>query len=47
MNSPDELFATSEPFCTQNSKFAMGKGYTAEDMLMKTEPFANQLLYAS
>ena len=47
MNSPDELFATSEPFCTQNSKFAMGKGYTAEDMLMKPEPFANQLLYAS
>ena len=47
MNSPDELFDTSEPFCTQNSKFAMGKGYTEEDMLMKPEPFANQLIYAS
>lgn len=47
MNSPDELFDTSEPFCTQNSKFVMGKGYTEEDMLMKPEPFANQLIYAS
>lgn len=47
MNSPDELFTTSEPFCTQNSRFALGIGYNEVDMLVEPEPFYNQLVYAS
>ena len=47
MNSPDELFHTSEPFTTQNSEFKMGKGFDAEDMLAEPTPFPNQLLYCS
>ena len=47
MNSPDELFHTSEPFTTQNSEFKMGKDYNAEDVLSEPTPFPNQLLYCS
>lgn len=47
MNSPDELFETSEPFCTQNSEFAAGVGYDETDALIEPIPFANQLIYAS
>ena len=47
MNSPDELFHTSEPFTTQNSEFKMGKDYNAEDVLAEPAPFPNQLLYCS
>lgn len=47
MNSPDELFHTSEPFTTQNSEFKMGKDFKAEDMLAEPTPFPNQLLYCS
>lgn len=47
MNSPDELFHTSEPFTTQNSEFKMGKGFNAEDILAEPTPFPNQLLYCS
>lgn len=47
MNSPDELFETSEPFCTQNSEFGDGVDYDATDALIEPIPFANQLIYAS
>lgn len=47
MNSPDELFETSEPFCTQNSEFAAGVGYDATDALIEPKTFPNQLIYAS
>ena len=47
MNSPDELFTTSEPFCTQNSKFQLGVDFNAEDQLVEPNPFPNQLIYAS
>lgn len=47
MNSPDELFETSEPFCTQNSEFAAGVGYDATDALIEPKAFPNQLIYAS
>lgn len=47
MNSPDELFTTSEPFTTQNSKFGLGVDYDETDQLAEPEPFYNQLLYAS
>ena len=47
MNSPDQLFHTSEPFTTQNSEFKMGKDYNAEDVLAEPTPFPNQLLYCS
>ena len=47
MNSPDELFETSEPFCTQNSEFGDGVDYDATDALIEPVPFANQLIYAS
>lgn len=47
MNSPDELFITSEPFTTQNSKFKMGKNYSEEKLLSTPDPFPNQLIYAS
>ena len=47
MNSPDELFHTSEPFTTQNAEFKMGKDYNAEDVLAEPTPFPNQLLYCS
>lgn len=45
--SPDELFHTSEPFCTQNSEFQAGEGVEAEDINGNPRPFANQLIYAS
>ncbi len=43
----EELFTTSEPFCTQNSKFRLGMGL--DDAVLKSEPlpFHNQLIYAS
>ena len=43
----EELFTTSEPFCTQNSKF--GLGVDLDDNVLKSEPlpFNNQLIYAS
>ena len=47
MNSPDELFETSEPFCTQNSEFGDGVGYDATDQRIEPPAFANQLIYAS
>lgn len=47
MNSPDELFETSEPFCTQNSEFGDGVGYDATDALIEPPMFPNQLIYAS
>lgn len=47
MNAPDELFITSEPFTTQNSKFKMGKNYSEERLLSSPDPFPNQLIYAS
>lgn len=47
MNSPDELFETSEPFCTQNSEFGDGVDYDVTDALIEPIPFANQLIYAS
>lgn len=47
MNSPDELFHTSEPFTTQNSEFKMGKDYNVEDVLAEPSAFPNQLLYCS
>lgn len=47
MNSPDELFHTSEPFTTQNSEFKMGKDFNANDVLAEPSPFPNQLLYCS
>lgn len=45
--SPDELFSTSEPFCTQNSKFGLGTDYDEISMLSEPDPFANQCIYAS
>lgn len=45
--SPDELFTTSEPFCTQNSKFGLGTDYDETDMLSEPQPFSNQMIYAS
>ncbi len=47
MNSPDELFETSEPFCTQNSEFGDGVNYDATDALIEPPMFPNQLIYAS
>lgn len=47
MNSPDELFETSEPFCTQNNKFQLGNNFDETDILVEPEPFYNQLIYAS
>lgn len=47
MNSPDELFETSEPFCTQNSEFGNGVDYDATDALIEPPMFPNQLIYAS
>lgn len=47
MNSPDELFKTSEPFTLQNTKFQLGVDYNEQDILKEPTPFANQLLYCS
>lgn len=47
MNSPDELFTTSEPFCAQNTKFGIGTNYDESDVLAEPKPFSNQLIYAS
>ena len=47
MNSPDELFDTSEPFTTQNADFALGTNGDGSEMLMKPPMFENQLLYCS
>ena len=47
MNSPDELFETSEPFCTQSSEFALGHGESDVDSLVRPTQFPNQLIYAS
>lgn len=43
----EELFTTSEPFCTQNSKFVMSKELTDEELRALPTPFNNQLIYAS
>ena len=47
MNSPEELFKTSEPFTTQNAKFGLGTDYDETDQMAEPSPFYNQLLYAS
>lgn len=47
MNSQDELFTVTEPFATQNTKFALGTDYDENDMLSEPAPFPNQLIYAS
>lgn len=43
----EEIFTTSEPFCTQNAKFERGKGISNEELRAKPSPFHNQLIYAS
>lgn len=43
----EELFTTSEPFCTQNSKFGLGKGVDDNKLKARPLPFENQLIYAS
>lgn len=43
----EELFTTSEPFCTQNSKFKLGQGLSDEQLKSEPHPFNNQLIYAS
>lgn len=45
--SPDELFTTSEPFTTQDSRFKLGTDEDSDAMLVEPIPFANQLLYCS
>lgn len=47
MNSPDELFETSEPFTTQDADFNMGTNDDINQMLLKPSAFENQLLYCS
>ena len=47
INSPDELFNTSEPFCAQNSDFGDGVNYDATAALCEPPQFPNQLIYAS
>lgn len=43
----EELFTTSEPFTTQNAKFALSKNLSEAEMLARPKPFNNQLIYAS
>lgn len=43
----EELFTTSEPFCTQNAKFKLGVGQDENYRKSNPEPFSNQLIYAS
>lgn len=43
----EELFTTSEPFCTQNSKFQLGIGLNDDQLKAQPTPFSNQLIYAS
>lgn len=43
----EDIFTTSEPFCTQNAKFERGKGISDEELKSKPRPFHNQLIYAS
>ncbi|SCG87942.1 Uncharacterised protein [uncultured Clostridium sp.] len=43
----EELFTTSEPFCTQNSKFKLGQGLSDDQLKSEPHPFNNQLIYAS
>lgn len=43
----EELFTTSEPFCTQNSKFGLGVDLDDNILKAQPEPFHNQLIYAS
>lgn len=43
----EELFTTSEPFCTQNAKFVRGKNLSEEQIKSRPQPFNNQLIYAS
>lgn len=43
----EELFTTSEPFCTQNNKFAMGVNTSEQEKQSIPLPFYNQLIYAS
>ena len=45
--SPDELFETSEPFCTQSADFGDGVGYDQLSAMVEPPQFANQLIYAS
>ena len=43
----EELFTTSEPFCTQNSRFALGVDMDDNELKARPKPFHNQLIYAS
>lgn len=43
----EELFTTSEPFCTQNSKFGLGVDLNDDELKSEPLPFNNQLIYAS
>lgn len=43
----EEIFTTSEPFCTQNASFQLGKGVSDEELKSMPRPFNHQLIYAS
>lgn len=43
----EEIFTTSEPFCTQNAKFQRGKDVSDDELIAMPKPFSNQLIYAS
>lgn len=43
----EELFTTSEPFCTQNSRFGLGVDMDDDELKSMPRPFDNQLIYAS
>lgn len=43
----EEIFTTSEPFCTQNSKFGLGIDMSNDELKASPLPFENQLIYAS
>lgn len=43
----EEIFTTSEPFCTQNAQFELKKGISDEELKSRPRPFENQLIYAS
>lgn len=43
----EEIFTTSEPFCTQNANFQRGKDVSDAELSAMPKPFSNQLIYAS
>ena len=43
----EEIFTTSEPFCTQNASFQLGKDVSDEELKAMPRPFNHQLIYAS